>query len=251
MNFSCPWQLPPAKIRLSENEVHVWLAGLDALGPPVQHFERIISIDERRKADRFVFERDKERFIVSRGILRTILGKHYLAVKPQYLVFSYGVHGKPYLSEALGYSTIRFNQAGSNGLALYAFSKNRDVGIDLEYMRDLADAQQIVNGSFSECEKEAYNALPEREKPEAFFKCWTRKEAFIKAVGKGLYFPLDQFDVSFSIDEPAKIISIKGNSDEASGWTLVDIKPQQGFSAALAFKGLSADIKFWKFSQIL
>jgi len=248
MNTIFPsWLQPPDNLILDKNDVHVWIASLDNLVISTQEFANVLSKDELRKADRFVFERDKSRFINGRGILRTIIGNYYLSIQPHQLKFHYGFHGKPYLAECSGSKTLRYNRSDSNGLALYAFSKNLDVGIDFEHMRELDDAKQIVDGSFSEYEKAVYSALPAREKFEAFFKCWTRKEAFIKAVGEGLYYPLDQFDVSFSPSEPPRILSIGGNRAEASEWTLIDFKPRPGYSAALAFKGLPGELIFFKF----
>ena len=182
-------------------------------------------------------------------MLRSIIGNYYLGIEPRLLEFCYGSHGKPFLQERFEGRRFQFNQADSNGLALYVFTKDRKVGIDLEYMRIIPEAQQIVAGTFSEYEIKAFNALPDKEKQKAFFNCWTRKEAFIKAIGKGLYYPLDKFDVSVTPNEPASIISINGNLDEASRWSLVDIETQPNFSAALAFEGLSASIKFWDFKK--
>ncbi|MBW1895048.1 MAG: 4'-phosphopantetheinyl transferase superfamily protein [Deltaproteobacteria bacterium] len=241
------WATPPKKLILSENDVHVWIASLDDSGIPAQDFAQILSEGERRKADRFVFERDKDRFVTRRGVLRTIIGRYYLAIQPYRLKFHYGVRGKPHLAECSGDDTLRYNQADSNGLALYAFSKNRDVGIDVEFMQHLTDAQQIVDGSFSEYEKAAYNTLLEREKHEAFFNCWTRKEAFIKAIGEGLYFPLDQFDVSIAPGESARLLRVAGQPEVAFKWSLTAFTPEAGYKAALAVKSKNCNFFYWRF----
>jgi 4'-phosphopantetheinyl transferase len=245
------WKIPPENLVLAENEVHVWFAELDKPEICVHQFEEILSIDERQKAGRFAFKRDRINFIIAHGVLRTIIGRYFLSVEPSKLKFCYGVRGKPYLSEKFANGELSFNQADSNGMVLYAFAKNREVGIDIEYMRPIADAQQIVDGSFSEYERIAYNSLPEGEKHGAFYKCWTRKEAFIKAIGEGLYFLLDRFDVSISPDRPAKIISINGKSNDASSWALFDIEVKQDFAAAFSCEGLCEEIKYWIFPHSL
>jgi 4'-phosphopantetheinyl transferase len=227
--------------------VHVWIASLDDSVIPVKEFAQILSEKERRKADRFLFERDKSRFIIRHGILRTIIGRYYLAIQPCQLKFRYGVRGKPHLAECSGGNTLRYNRTDSNGLALYAFSKNRNIGIDVEFMRHLADAQLIVDGSFSEYEKTAYKSLPERVKHEAFFNCWTRKEAFIKAIGEGLNFPLDQFDVTITPGEPVRLLRVAGQLEEASKWTLTAFTPEADYKAALAVKSNNCNIFYWRF----
>jgi 4'-phosphopantetheinyl transferase len=241
------WLRPVGQITLLKNDVHVWRASLDDCSGALKEYARILSDAEHKKAERFRFDRDKIRFIIGRGVLRTIIGKYYIGVEPNHFEFSYGSHGKPHLVEKLDGRALYFNQADSNGLALYAFTQISEIGVDLEYMRSMADEDQIVEGSLSEYEKDAFKALSESEKHEAFFSCWTRKEAFIKAIGKGLYYPLDQFDVSLCPDEPARVISIEGDQDEASKWTLIDLRPEIGYAAAVAFEGTFADVRLWVF----
>jgi len=241
------WLPPPGQFTLLKNDVHVWRARLDNSLGAAEEYAEILSNDEYKKAECFYFDRDKIRFIVGRGVLRTIIGKYYIGVEPGRLEFCYGSHGKPYLAATFEGVTLQFNQADSNGLALYALTQINEIGIDLEYMRSMHDAGQIVKGSFSEYEKEAFKALSENEKHEAFFNCWTRKEAFIKAIGKGLYYPLDQFDVSLAPDEPERLISINGDRLEATKWTLIDLRPEIGYAAAVAFEGTYGDIRLWHF----
>ena len=176
------WPFASEKISFSRNDIHIWCAALDSSSFSMHKFEKMLSTEERTKADRFHLARDRKSFIVGRGVLRNIIGNDYLDTDPEQLKFYHGLRGKAYLAEGIGDGKPQFNKADSRGLALYAFSMEHDVGIDIEYMRDMADAQQIVDGSFSEAEKEAFGALLERQKQEAFFNCWTRKEAYIKAI---------------------------------------------------------------------
>jgi 4'-phosphopantetheinyl transferase len=226
----------PQKLSLSSRNVDVWIAALDAPSNSVKEFMELLSDDEIRKADRFYFDRDKRRFIVCHGLLRTILGRYYLDIEPHRLEFCRGSRGKPYLAENVNDSKIRFNQSHSNGLVVFAFAKDHQVGIDVEYMRYIADAQRIVEGTFSKTEIAAFNELLDQEKQEAFYNCWTRKEAFLKALGEGLYFPLDEFDVSLAPGEPARLLSITGRSNEALHWSLKSFMPDAAYKAAVAVR---------------
>jgi 4'-phosphopantetheinyl transferase len=147
----------------------------------------------------------------------------------------------------LGGDAFEFNQADSRELALYAFTNGLDVGVDIEYMRPIPDAQQIVDGSFSKQEKADFNALSDRKKQEAFFNCWTRKEAYIKAIGEGLYFPLDQFAVSLSPGEPCRLLHVAGQPEEASRWSLKSFTPEINYKAALAVRCNDCNISYWRF----
>ena len=248
--FIHSWRLPLDKITLSKGDVHVWIAGVDNPVIPVQDFGRILSDEEHKKGERFCFDQDKKRYIVCRGVLRTIIGKYYLDIEPGRLEFWYGPRGKPFLADKFGDGTLQFNQSDSNGLALYAFTKGHEIGIDLECIRIIPDARQIVAGSFSELEKTAFNALPESEKQEAFFNCWTRKEAFIKAIGEGLYYPLDQFDVSLSPGEFSRLLRVAGKPGEASRWSLKSFTPVIEYKAALAVRCNDYNVIYWRFPII-
>jgi 4'-phosphopantetheinyl transferase len=241
------WLSPPDQISLLKNDIHIWRVKLNKFFSKVKEYCEILSDDEYRRAERYYFYRDKKRYIISRGVLRTIIGKYYIGVEPGCIKFYYGNHGKPYLSKIFEGGTLQFNRADSNGIAVYAFTKINEIGIDLEYMRSMPDADQIVKGSLSEYEKDAFKSLSESQKYEAFFNCWTRKEAFIKATGKGLYYPLDQFDVSMAPDQPARLISINENRLEAAKWTLIDLRPEFGYSAAVALEGVCEDFRLWDF----
>ncbi len=224
-------------MKLLPDEVHVWSVSLDQLASRVQTLSQTLSPDELMRAERFHFERDRSYFLINKGILRTILGS-YLSVEPGKLQFCYGKYGKPALVDLSGNGSICFNSSRSQGLALYAFTRDREIGVDIEYIRDIYEMEHIVERFFSEREKVVFRALPESKRKEAFFNCWTRKEAFIKTIGGGLYCPLDQFDVSLTPDEPAKLLRIKGDLKEASRWSIQDLRPASEFAAACAVEGL-------------
>ena len=162
--------------------------------------------------------------------------------------FCYGKNGKPALANTFGEGTIHFNMSSSKGLALYAFTRDRNIGVDIEHIHDVAEMEQIAEQFFSERENAAFCALPKNMKREAFFNCWTRKEAFIKAVGDGLSLPLDKFDVSVVPGEPPKLLRINGDPKAASRWFIEELKPASGFSAALAVKGQSRRLHSWEWA---
>ena len=227
----------PRDLELGNNEVHIWCVSLDQLASRFQILSQKLSMDEHMRAERFYFERDRKRYIIGRGILRTIIG-YYSGVEAGKLRFRYGRHGKPALADTFGKGMIYFNLSHSKGLALYAFTRDSEIGIDIEHIREIPEMEHIVERFFSEREKAVFRALPESKKKEAFFNCWTRKEAFIKAIGDGLYQPLYKFDVSLSPGEPVDLLSIEGDSTKASGWCIQDLSPASGFAAACAVEGL-------------
>lgn len=238
-------ELPvPAHPTLSGDDVHAWFAALDQPTLSVQRMTEILSQDELRRAERFHFERDRRRFIVGRGVLRMILSL-YLDVEPDQLQFRYGKYGKPYLAESNN-SILRFNLAHSHELAVYAFTLGREVGVDLEYIKHIPEMEQIAASFFSERESAVLKSLPADQKQEAFFNCWTRKEAYIKAIGDGLTYPLDQFDVSLIPGEPACLLKVKRKDDEASRWQLRALTPAPGYIAALAVEGHGWGLQSWQ-----
>jgi 4'-phosphopantetheinyl transferase len=202
----------------------------------VQNLQLTLAADEIARAERFYFQKDREHFIVARGLLRLILSC-YLYVAPDQLRFCYGSHGKPALAITSGQDRLCFNLAHAHGLALYAVARGREVGIDLERLRLIPDAEQIAARFFSPRENAVFRALPSSKRQEAFFNCWTRKEAYIKAVGDGLARPLDRFEVSLRPGEPARLLSVEGDAQEASRWVLQDLTPAPGYVAAIAVEG--------------
>jgi 4'-phosphopantetheinyl transferase len=246
---SLSWPLPPSRLELSSSEVHVWFAKLDPPASHVQQMAQNLIEDERKRAENFNFKRDRKQFIVCRTALRMILGR-YLNIEPSRVQFFYGTHGKPYLEETLGDSTLRFNLAHSQERALYAFTCCREIGVDIEYLRALPDADQIADRFFSANENATLHALPASLRQKAFFNCWTRKEAYIKAIGKGLSQPMDQFEVSLAPGESTRLLKVEGTPEEASRWSLSALTPAPGYVAALAVEGHNWRPTFWQFPEL-
>ncbi len=242
------WCFPPETLVLGRDEVHVWRATLDQTPSQIESFLHNLAADEQARAEKFYFERDRERFIVARGVLRAILGG-YLNRTPECLSISYSSRGKPALAEQSGGDAIRFSVSHSQGVALYAVTRGREVGIDLERIRfDLAVAE-IAERFFSQREALTLRTLPTEVHRQAFFNCWTRKEAYIKARGEGLSLPLDQFDVSLAPGEPAAILGTQRGPSEACRWSLQELIPGAGYVAALAVEGHGWRLTCWQWSD--
>jgi len=200
----------------------------------------LLSGTERQRASRFTFDCDRRRFTVARGQLRRLLSTR-LGTQPEAIEFVYGVHGKPSLAQRCAESDLHFNVSHSDDIAVYAFSVEHEVGVDIESIRVMRDAEDIAASFFSPNENDAYLALDPNERPVGFFNCWTRKEAFIKALGDGLCQPLDSFDVSLTPGKPAKILRVEGTSGEDCGWTLHSFLPGSGLIGAVVFRKFSRE----------
>ena len=240
-----PWCLPPETLILGSDEVHVWRATLDQTASQIESFRHTLAADEQARAERFYFQRDREHFIVARGMLRSLLG-FYLNKAPECLSFRYSSHGKPALAWESGGDAVRFNLSHSHGVALYAVTRGREVGIDLEYIRSDLEVEQIAERFFSRREIATLRALPIDLRTYAFFLCWTRKEAYLKARGEGLSLPLDQFDVSLIPGEPAALLSTHRDSHEALRWSLQELTPTPGYAATLAVEGHGWHLACWR-----
>jgi len=247
------WHPPPLEVIASKTEVHVWRVSL--IESLVTELLPTLSPDECARADRFHFARDRNRFIVARGSLRTILGL-YLSRKPAELDFCYSQYGKPSLSAnrsvppavaggfgAAAANDISFNQSHANELVLIAVTRDRQIGVDIEFIRPESASHGIAERFFSSQEVNALRALPVDMQSEAFFNCWTRKEAYIKARGEGMSLPLDQFNVSLAPGETAALLGNLRDAAEVSRWSLQELYPGAGYRAAVAVEGHGWQLK--------
>ncbi len=217
----------------SQADVHVWLIKLDQFEFAVQHYLDVLSGDEYLRAQSFHSEQDRRRFIIAHGSLRSLLSL-YVAIAPKSLKFVYGLYGKPFLSADCVGDTIRFNLSHSGELALCAVTPNREVGADIEYIRPLEDVEVIAKHLFSEQEWLELRSLPPHLKHQAFFTCWTRKEAYVKATGKGGSQPLDRFAVSLHPGVPARLLFVDSMPQEVARWSFEAWSPAAGYEAAVA-----------------
>ncbi|SIO60273.1 4'-phosphopantetheinyl transferase [Singulisphaera sp. GP187] len=221
---------------LGPDDVHVWMASLEQAEHEIAQFRTLLDEPERKRADRYSFEKGRRHFTVARGLLRVLLGR-YLRIEPSHVQFSYNAHGKPALADAHEPDLVRFNISHSGEIALFGFARERELGIDLETIRPDFAADAIAARFFAPAELAAIRSLPAEERIQAFFTCWTRKEAYIKAQGKGLALPLDSFEVSLAPGAPAAVLVTHDNRDEAARWSLHELHPGPGYVGALAVAG--------------
>lgn len=237
------WNPPPPGLSLAPDEVHAWRASLDRPESELEALEDVLAPDERSRAARFRQAKDRSASIVGRSLLRTLLGR-YLGVAPQSLAFVYNAHGRPELPAAPEAGRLRFNLSHSGSLVLLAFARERQVGIDVERPGRPLHFESIAGRFFSAAETAALFALPEPERRAAFFRCWTRKEAFIKGTGHGIAYGLDRFDVTLRPDEPARVL--RAERDDAALWSLCDLPAGPGYAAALAVEGGAWSLRAWQ-----
>jgi 4'-phosphopantetheinyl transferase len=242
------WDDGPDNPALADGEVHVWRACLRQQESALHELWLSLSADERERAGRFHFRKDREHFVAARGVLRNLLGR-YTGVAPPLIRFSYNRYGKPALDGDAD-DLLRFNASHSNGLALYAVGRGREVGIDLEFVREDFAGLEIAERFFSPREVSALRALPEGERSAAFFDCWVRKEAYVKARGEGLSHPLRMFTVSLTPGEPAALLYTEVDLREAARWSLVGLSPCEGYRAALAVEGEVLSLSCWRWLDV-
>jgi 4'-phosphopantetheinyl transferase len=233
-----------APLMLPDDEVHLWRVDLDAIRSEEFHWLKVLSEDEAKRAARFHFPVDRERFIASRAFLRKILAG-YLDAAASDLTFTYSKKEKPSLGPAFSNRGLTFNLSHSGGIALCAFSRCRDVGVDVEQIRRDFEVEGIARRFFSPHEQDELAQLPAAERVEAFFRCWTRKEAYIKATGDGLSLPLTQFDVSLTPGCTNALLSTRPDDAETSLWKLIEVPAGSGYIAALCVRGRDWKLKDW------
>lgn len=224
------WAVPPEDLCLRKSELHVWYTSLELEARQVGVLWNTLSSDEKTRAQRFFSKNDRNSFVVARGLLRTILGR-YLRRQPATFTFSYNQYGKPQLPPAERQESIYFNLSHSGTRALFAFTLMGSVGIDIEYMR-AHDLEAIARRFFSKDEQTALEKTSAEFKPDAFYTCWVRKEAFIKAHGKGLSLALDSFDV-LSTAGQARWCNGNEPVDREIRWSIIDLPVDAGYRGAL------------------
>jgi 4'-phosphopantetheinyl transferase len=224
--FMISWPQPAATLPALERCVHVWAVRLDDESVDLDRARAVISPDERERAARFKFARDRRRYLVAHVALHEILSR-YLPIGPAGLSFDIGANGKPRLSQALAPSGVRFNLSHSNEMALLAITHGREVGVDIEYVKEDFEFQEVAERFFTTREVAAMRGLPSHLQRQAFFKCWTSKEAFLKAKGTGLSGQLDEVEITFAVGDQVRI------SAGVEGWSLVQLMPDDGYEGTL------------------
>lgn len=229
------------QLHLPVGGLHLWASRLDQESDKISKMIGSLSEAECHRADRFHFEVDRRRFVVSHAFLRRVLAA-YLGGTPSEIEFEIEPQGKPVLAAPAGSSRLEFNLAHSGEFAVVGVAWQQ-LGVDIEITRDLEECETVAKRFFSSREYEALLALPSQERNQAFFRCWTRKEAFIKAVGQGLTFPLSSFDVTLAAGIPAAILHFEHGSRDARDWNLLDLKLADGVVGAAALPFSPATVK--------
>jgi 4'-phosphopantetheinyl transferase len=238
------WKSPPKSARLLTSEVHLWRIQINLFTDRIHQFLTYLSKEERSRMNRFRFEKDQNRFAITHACLRDILSR-YLSTSPNLVTFSSGTYGKPEISNLDLMEPLQFNLSQSEDLALVAVASERKVGVDVERVKKDIPIENISRRFFSSIEIDSILSLPVESQTAAFFSCWTRKEAYLKARGEGLSIPLNQFEVSVSTDEQPILIDTVWDKVESSRWTFRHLTPAPDYFGALVVEGSNWDLYRW------
>tara|TARA_B110000046_G_scaffold8957_1_gene9091 strand:+ start:496 stop:1272 length:777 start_codon:yes stop_codon:yes gene_type:complete len=226
---------------ITANQVYVWSVNLDKEKVHTEEFYGLLSLDEKEKASRFHFEKDRDRYILARGVLRKMLA-FYLDKKPIEVSFDYNCYGKPTLTNDRVHENLRFNMSHSGGIALIAFSRGRKIGVDIERVNNEFDYDQIVQTFFSKNEIGSIKKTENDKRHMAFFRFWTRKEAFLKGIGEGLSYPMKEVDVFLQSCEDWSLIQTFNKNSGQEFWYGKDLFPHSGYAAAIAVQGNNCEL---------
>ena len=221
---------------LPDSDLHIWRAALSASADELAYHSALLSPDESARAARFHFDRDRQRYIIGRGILRALLGS-YLGIEPSQISITYGSQGKPAVETRIRNRTLQFNLSHSNDRVVYIFGWDHPLGIDIEHIRPMPDADDFAAHFFSTRESRWVKSLSGKKKWQAFFKLWTCKEAFLKANGSGLTVPLNEVEITFRADDSAASIFMGGDSHQAAEWHLETFTPLAQYQSAFVSAG--------------
>jgi 4'-phosphopantetheinyl transferase len=231
--MTSPWPARRQPGDLGDAEAHLWVVALDLVPEKLPGFREILSEDERKRAGRFLSAVDTQRYMAARASLRTLLGA-YVGMEPGQLRFRCDKFGKPGLDGEANTASIRFNVSHSAELGLFGFVGEHRIGVDLERVRADIEVENLARNHFSANEFHMLRAVPSDQQLEAFFCCWTRKEAYLKGLGEGMSHGLDRFEVSVGPGEPVAILHADDDPDVSRRWTLEHLTPAPGYLGAAA-----------------
>lgn len=242
------WQHPPRKLQLSPDYIDVWKAPLNLPPAQLDKYRAILSRDEQQRSDKFKSEKRRREFIIGRGLLRMLIGQ-CLEMDPSVIEFAYSEHQKPYLPvTALGIP-VTFNLSHSHDLALVALALERRIGIDIEYLRPDVDFRKLAGRFFSEQESRSLQDYEGVRLAAAFFACWTRKEALLKAIGEGIAFGLADFSVSVNPQDQVVSLHTHWDEAEAARWSIINFALERDYAAAVAASGTRYKVRRWKITR--
>lgn len=224
-----------------DGEVHIWSAFIEQPEPVVLKYYSMLSSEERSRAEKFKLDEIRNRWIVTRGLLRVLIANYYKC-NPQEIDFRYNEFGKPFFCSQSDVNNLSFNLSHSENLAVFIFTQSRFVGIDVEKVKQLSSFEDIINLCFSDYEKEWFKTIPVSEKNEVFFKIWTSKEAYIKAIGKGFSFSPDRISLNLNNYNKLFFKEIIGNNNFKK-WKLISFMSYPDFICSVVIEGFENEIK--------
>jgi len=240
-----PWPSCTRPGELGKAEAHLWVVALELVPEKLPDFRSILSPDERERASRFLSDGDARRYMAARASLRSLLGA-YVGIEPGELRFTYDRFGKPGLGGEAQADAVRFSVSHSEGFGLFGFVKEHRMGVDVERIRAGIDVENLAKNHFSRNEFEKLRSQPSDRQLEAFFCCWTRKEAYLKARGEGMSHGLDRFEVSVTPDEPVTILCADDDPDVSRRWTLEHLTPEPGYLGAAAVETDNVTFRYFR-----
>jgi 4'-phosphopantetheinyl transferase len=241
---STGWTESSAGLVLDQGEIQVWRISLtDKFGAEIR-LNEFLSPAEHLRAGHFYFAPDRRRFIIRRAVLRQLLAA-ILKIEPQAIRLEFGAHGKPSVAGQAGADGLRFSCSHSADWALIALTRGNELGVDLEQHRPMADTEDLARNFFSLVEINELAGLPPELRLAGFFDCWTRKEAFIKAIGLGLAYQLNGFSVSLAPNQPAALLEVTDNAEALKKWELISLNVAPDYSAALVFEKRQTFLKYF------
>ncbi len=240
------WLAANPRPPLKSAEIHLWWACLQVDARKRRELESTLSARERDRAARLRIDRQRERYIAGRGIARELLS-HYIGGSPATIRFAIGPYGKPSLPNRVDGKQICFNYTDSQGMALYAFARDCELGIDLEGLARKIQYQRIATRKFTRREAETLLSISDPQGKQAFLACWTRKEAYGKAKGFGICYPLDSVELCSDQHSSAMIIADDALGEHGGYWTLQQLHPSSDFVAAIVYAGAKRELRYFSF----
>jgi len=240
------WESPPQRLKVNVDQVHLWRVYINCMNEGIGDLEVYLNGEERERGMRLHFDHSRNQFYVSHASLRLILSR-YLDLSPIEIVFGTAAGGKPIIEAISRTGGLSFNLSHSGEFVLIAVAREREVGVDVEQIRPTIDMERLAQRYFSAYEVRELLDLPIEHREAGFFRCWTRKEAYIKARGGGLALPLDQFDVSLNPNAPAALLATRDDPNQAERWSLYNVDVHENYQAALVAEGSPSGIYYWEF----
>ncbi len=241
----CNWQVGPTRPTLPAGHMHVWCASQRSLRPHLPALQGWLAADETARASRFAFEHLRLSFAANRGLLRLLLSR-YVDALPGQLQFEYSEHGKPALAFPRPELPLQFNLSHSEQLMLVAVTRTHSPGVDVEAVRPIPDMHRLAERFFAPPEAQRLKEAPPDQQDLTFFQYWVQKEAFIKAIGLGLTFPTNQFEVSILPGTAPRLVNVNGSADAALGWRLAELHPAEGYIGGLAIQSEQVQVNRWQ-----